>query len=273
MTFFQPGADASDTSQPCPICGIGQPASSRYPDYLCDLCAAQASDEAGRLLSFGNIGIGGGFIATYLDTEEERASHVCYVRGVSCWADEARFGGIVIQPQPKQMPSMINSWHVAVAAESLVACLFARIGYDVSVQYGANQPEYDLMIARGDQLAKVSVKGSKDGSWGLTQKYLRNAEYHDAILKWEATHSNKVIFALVQFQNVSLDQLPRVYMATPAEIARRLRETARGRGDTILYEHKAWTAKAHGAGTIDAVPPTWRFSEDRIERLMNEVAR
>ena len=166
---------------------------------------------------------------------------------------------------------MINSWHVSVAAESLVACLFARIGYDVSVQYGANQPEYDLMIARGDRLAKVSVKGSKDGSWGLTQKYLKNADYHDAISKWKAAHSSKVIFALVQFQNVSLDQLPRVYMATPAEIANRRRETARERGDTILYEHKSWGVKARGAGTIEEVPTTWRFSEERIEHLINEV--
>ena len=168
---------------------------------------------------------------------------------------------------------MLNSWHVSTAAGSLVACLFARIGYDVSVQYGANQPEYDLMISRGDRLAKVSVKGSKDGSWGLTQKYLKNADYHDAISKWQAAHSKKVIFALVQFKNVSLDQLPRVYMATPVEIAIRLRETARGRGDTILHEHKTWVPKARGAGTIDELPTTWRFSEERIEGLMNEVAQ
>ena len=69
---------------------------------------------------------------------------------------------------------MPTSWHVAVAAESLVASLFARTGFDASVQYGADQPEHDLMIAPGDKLAKISVKGSQDGSWGLTQKYLRN---------------------------------------------------------------------------------------------------
>jgi hypothetical protein len=27
-------------------------------------------------------------------------------------------------------------------------------------------PGYDLAVARGDQLRKVSVKGSKDGDWG-----------------------------------------------------------------------------------------------------------
>ena len=38
-----------------------------------------------------------------------------------------------------------SSWHVGVAAEAYAAALFARCGYDVSVQYGANQPEYDLI--------------------------------------------------------------------------------------------------------------------------------
>lgn len=41
-----------------------------------------------------------------------------------------------------------TSWHVSVAAESITAALFAQCGYDVSVQYGANQPEYDLMVAK-----------------------------------------------------------------------------------------------------------------------------
>ena len=100
MTFFQPTADSSDTSQPCPICGLGQPVSSRYPAYLCDSCVSQACDDAGRLLTYGNAGIGGGFVANYSDTGAELDSHVCYVRGVSCWAEEAHFGGIVIQPQP-----------------------------------------------------------------------------------------------------------------------------------------------------------------------------
>ena len=29
-----------------------------------------------------------------------------------------------------------------------------RCGFDVSVQYGANQPEYDLIVARGDPMLK-----------------------------------------------------------------------------------------------------------------------
>ena len=57
----------------------------------------------------------------------------------------------------------MNSWHVGVAAEAMVAAQFARYGYDVSVQYGADQPEYDLIASRGDEILKISVKGSKDG--------------------------------------------------------------------------------------------------------------
>jgi hypothetical protein len=57
---------------------------------------------------------------------------------------------------------MKSNWHVATAAEATAAAQFARLGLDVSVQYGASQPEYDLIItdSRGRML-KVSVKGSK----------------------------------------------------------------------------------------------------------------
>ena len=82
------------------------------------------------------------------------------------------------------MKNRVGSWHVGVAAEAYAAGLFARCGIDVSVQYGANQPEYDLVIVRGDQMLKVSVKGSQDGSWGLTQSYIKNADYHAAIDTW-----------------------------------------------------------------------------------------
>ena len=56
-----------------------------------------------------------------------------------------------------------KSYHVGVAAEAFVAAQFARYGFDVSVQYGANQPEYDLMVSQGDLMLKISVKGSQDG--------------------------------------------------------------------------------------------------------------
>ena len=51
----------------------------------------------------------------------------------------------------------LSSWHVATAAEALAAAQFARFGFDVSVQYGANQPEYDLIVADGENILKISV--------------------------------------------------------------------------------------------------------------------
>jgi len=65
-----------------------------------------------------------------------------------------------------------TSYKVGVAAEAIAAAQFARLSHDISVQNGANQPEYNLMIAKRAHMLKVSVKGSQGASWGLTQSYL-----------------------------------------------------------------------------------------------------
>ena len=125
------------------------------------------------------------------------------------------------------IPGTFSSWHVGVAAEAFAAGMFARCGLDVSVQYGANQPEYDLIVAQEDKLLKVSVKGSKDGSWGLTQSHLKEADYHGAIDKWLSRHKPKTVFCFVQLKDVGLNDAPRVYLASPAEVAQRLKETSK----------------------------------------------
>jgi len=139
----------------------------------------------------------------------------------------------------KAISMPLNSWHIATAAEAIAAAQFARCGWDVSVQYGANQPEYDLMVSQGDRMLKVSVKGSQDGAWGLTQNYLKNADYQAAANAWLNDHGSKTVFMLIQFEKVPLDSLPRCYLAFPAEIAAWLKRAAKGRGDTILYERHA----------------------------------
>jgi ribA/ribD-fused uncharacterized protein len=40
----------------------------------------------------------GGFKAVISETQADYQSHTCYIEGVECWADEHRFGGIVIEP-------------------------------------------------------------------------------------------------------------------------------------------------------------------------------
>ena len=81
----------------CPVCNQAVSSYPRYPRYLCKDCAARAVDIQGRKLEFFNASLSGGFVARYADTQEEYGSNVCYVDGLKCWADEARFGGIVIE--------------------------------------------------------------------------------------------------------------------------------------------------------------------------------
>ena len=81
----------------CPICSTEVPDNPRYPRYVCDRCAAKAASADGRPLEFFNEGMSGGFVARYADTHEPYPGHECFIDGVKCWADEARFGGIVIQ--------------------------------------------------------------------------------------------------------------------------------------------------------------------------------
>jgi Holliday junction resolvase-like predicted endonuclease len=162
-----------------------------------------------------------------------------------------------------------SSWQIGVAAEAIATAQFARCGYDVSVQYGADQPEYDLIVAKNETIAKVSVKGSQDGSWGLTQSFLANADYHGAIDKWLGKHGAKTLFCFVQFKDVDFAAIPRLYLARPIEIAQRLKETAIGRGDTILYEHHVWTSRAKGAGTEERLPVAWGFTAERLESMLS----
>ena len=166
---------------------------------------------------------------------------------------------------------MKNNWLVATAAEAFAAAQFARCGWDISVQYGANQPEYDLVATEGERMLKVSVKGSQDGSWGLTQSFVTEANYQGAADAWLLKHSRKTVFCFVQSRGVALNELPRMYLARPREVAAWLKEAARGRGDTILYERHAWTLRAHAAGTIDRIPPEWRFTQERLNDIAATV--
>jgi hypothetical protein len=165
----------------------------------------------------------------------------------------------------------MNSWHVATAAEAIAAAQFARCGWDVSVQYGANQPEYDLIVAKKDRLLKVSVKGSQDGGWGLTQSYMKDRNYSGAIDTWLKKHNPKTVICFVQFINTTLLELPRVYLATPLEVSLCLRAAAGGRGDTILNENHTWGPRAQAAGKTDKLPDSWVFSHERVHELSSEA--
>ncbi len=91
--------DMSETEfHPCPICSTPVPHWARYPKSVCHNCFDKACDDQGRKLGFYNVSFSGGFKAVVVETGEENENHICYIEGVKCWADEHRFGGIVIQP-------------------------------------------------------------------------------------------------------------------------------------------------------------------------------
>jgi Holliday junction resolvase-like predicted endonuclease len=166
--------------------------------------------------------------------------------------------------------TMKTNWHVSTAVEAIAAAQFARLGFNVSVQYGANQPEYDLMVDDGDRTLKISIKGSANGGWGLTQTQLsklRQANYHGAAAAWLQRHKPGTVICLVQFKDTKFDDLPRVYLAKPEEIAKKLREACGGRGDTILFENYTRGPRAAGAGTTERIPDEWRLSADRVTAM------
>jgi hypothetical protein len=109
LTFFQPnpGPDA-----PCPICGAPRPHSPRYPDHVCATCVDRAVDDVGRRLSFFNLTLTGGFGAAFAETGERletpRDAQTCFIDGVRCVAREARFGGIVVQPDRTAAPDHLE---------------------------------------------------------------------------------------------------------------------------------------------------------------------
>jgi hypothetical protein len=82
--------------KPCPICSIPSPYWERYPRLVCSTCCSKACDSQGRKVEFFND-FNGGFLAFLVDTQEEYPSHLCYIEGVKCWAEEGRFGGIAIE--------------------------------------------------------------------------------------------------------------------------------------------------------------------------------
>lgn len=101
----------------------------------------------------------------------------------------------------------------------------------------------------------------------MTQSYKKGCDYHEAIQKWLESHHKKTIFCLVQFRGTADDEMLRMYLAAPAEIAEVMNASAGGRGETILYEYHKWNPRAVGSGTIDRIPDEWKFTAERAQYM------
>jgi predicted RNA-binding Zn-ribbon protein involved in translation (DUF1610 family) len=81
----------------CPICGTSLSLYERYPRYVCPKCAEKTCDREGRRVEYRNLSFTGGCQGYYPDNGEVYPSDTCYIGNRACTAEEARFGGIVIQ--------------------------------------------------------------------------------------------------------------------------------------------------------------------------------
>ena len=153
-----------------------------------------------------------------------------------------------------------------IAAESYTACLLAQAGYDVLVQYGANQPDYDLVAVKGKRMLPISVKGSQDGGWMLAVRYKeKGVTYHEAIDRWLAAQRDDVIFFFVQFAEVQVGGIPRGYVARPTAIAEQLKSQRNGKGYGSLHEDRL--RYSPGSSFSELLPAIWHFSSNRIDEI------
>lgn len=155
----------------------------------------------------------------------------------------------------------MNRHQVSVAAEAQAAAVFAQSGYSVFVQYGANQPGYDLAVSDNKKTILVSVKGSSNGGWMLTTKRPEGT-YESALDEWEKKNASFVFF-YVQYQGISVGSMPRMYAALGAEVADHQRIGWWGDLGLSLIEAKTIT-RGPKKGQKQCIPASWEVTEARI---------
>ncbi len=179
--------------------------------------------------------------------------------------------------EPHSTLKTTPSWPITLGAECMAAAQFARCGFDVLVQPGRDKSWYDLAVTRAGNLLKVSVKGSEDGRWSLAQSYTRRGpemggsrvDCRGAIDMWLDSYGSKTICCLVQFEDVAIGQLPRIYLAFPHEIAAHMRQALQRTGQCGLFERYEWLSES-GQLELEMLPLGWRFSMERIQELINQ---
>jgi Holliday junction resolvase-like predicted endonuclease len=175
-------------------------------------------------------------------------------------------GGSICAIRQRMMKNTMNGRQSEIAGESFAASLLARAGYDVLVQYGANQPHYDLVAVKDTRILLISVKANQDGGWPIAINSKTNGmTRHQAIHAWRERQREDLVFFFVQFIEVELAQAPRTYVARPNEIELHLLNQHSGNGDRVLYEN--YQRDYPRSKRIDNIPELWTFSQARIDTV------
>jgi hypothetical protein len=96
---------AQEPIQYCGCCNKEVNYMPRYPKYICSDCyKLPKTDKQGQLIEFGNTSMFGGFTVYYIDEagkilsqDDSHSSFMCQINGRTYFAEEGKFGGIVIQ--------------------------------------------------------------------------------------------------------------------------------------------------------------------------------
>lgn len=105
----------------CPICLTCDekfPSECMYANSVCKQCVELAVDKNNKPMYFANTCEGGGFITVQYNDVNKKPTfysgwHECFIKGVPCYADECRYGGIVVTVMRtpslrKEQPCIVN---------------------------------------------------------------------------------------------------------------------------------------------------------------------
>ena len=94
----------NSTATQCFVCksSFHNQFSARYPLIACDSCSTKTVDASGFKIEFENEDFSGGFVSIHYDSNgftHTGSEHRCFINNIECYADEHRYGGIVIKPK------------------------------------------------------------------------------------------------------------------------------------------------------------------------------
>lgn len=94
-------------NQNCPICKCVFKGYNRYPNTICYDCITKYKTltKDGKEIFFSNVCLFGGFQSKIEGEEQYGTENMCYINNIPCIANEARFGGIIIQKVTKKSDS------------------------------------------------------------------------------------------------------------------------------------------------------------------------
>jgi hypothetical protein len=165
----------------------------------------------------------------------------------------------------------LSSSQISVAAEAFATAQFALAGFEMLEQVRRARFYFDLVVARSGGMMKISVYASFNGFWDLVDRYLdaskqtnaSAADYHHAISAWLGNQSLRATCCLVQFEPADLHRMPRLYLASPGEVAAHLHDKI-----DQLSNNELGLIGMDIVHRLEGLPVSWRFSQARIAELM-----